>query len=93
MVVLCGVCMCMGEGGGGGKLTPLPENVLQGERSAQIRGIRDILRRRRPEDLPQHRPDGDGRLVKPSEGVRGCRSHREEPTPGRGGRLVVVGRH
>jgi len=71
---------------------PLPSDVLQCEGPTQVGGIRDVLRRRRHEDLAQHRADRNGRLVKPSEGVRGRRSGREESDLGRGW-AVVVWRH
>jgi len=70
----------------------LPTNVLQGEGYALVRGILDILCRRRHENLAQHRADRDGRLVKPSESVWGRRSGREESDLGSGW-LVVVWRH
>ena len=39
---------------------PLPADAPQGECFARTRGILDILRRRRHENLAQHRADRDG---------------------------------
>ena len=84
----------VGEGESMGLLVPLPKSVLQGERSAQIRGILDILRRRRHEDLPQHRAHRSRRLVKASESVRRHGSGWKEPDLGRGLLVnVIVWRH
>lgn len=72
---------------------PLPEDVLQREGSTEIRVARDVLRRRRDEDLAQHRADRGSRLVKASESVRGRRPGREEESDLGSGWLVGVWRH
>ena len=77
------------DGRVGTSSVPLPQDVPQGEGPAEVRGVRDILRRGRHEDPPQHRTDGS-RLVEPSKGVRGRGSGREESDLGRGWRVVGV---
>ena len=65
MGVWCG-CRYLGVGVGvGGQVTGicsvlLPADVPQGECSAQVRDILDVLYRRRHENLAQHRADRDG---------------------------------
>ena len=91
------VCTGMHGVGVGGRVAGIlsvlvPTDVLQGEGYALVRGILDILRRRRHETLAQHQADRDGRLVKPSESVRGRRSGRVKSDLGSCW-LVVVWRH